>query len=237
MNKTTQSNDMTAPLIQLNNICKSYQLGRVSVPALTDINLNINHGEYIAILGPSGSGKSTLMNIIGCLDSPSSGQYLLNDRDVSQLKRNELARIRNQHIGFIFQNFNLLEYSTAQENVALPMVYRGIGSRSRHKKAEQLLARVGLADRANHRPNELSGGQRQRVAIARALVTEPNVILADEPTGNLDSTSGTEIIKLFEESCAQGKTVIIVTHDITIAKRTRRIINISDGRIVADNKN
>jgi putative ABC transport system ATP-binding protein len=197
-------------------------------------SLTIKKGEYVAILGPSGSGKSTLMNILGCLDTPSSGTYALNGKEVSQLKRNELAKIRNQQIGFIFQRFNLLEYATAQENVVLPLIYRGVAQLERNRLAADYLGRVGLSDRLHHKPNELSGGQCQRVAIARALVNNPNLILADEPTGNLDSRSGEQIIHLFEECVTQGKTIIIVTHDVALAKRASRIIKILDGRVESD---
>lgn len=221
-------------LIDINEVHKVYTLGKVELQALTISNLKIKHGEYVAILGPSGSGKSTLMNILGCLDSPSRGQYLLNGKDVSQLKRNELAKIRNQQIGFIFQSFNLLEYATARENVVLPLIYRGIHADERNQRAANLLARVGLEDRLDHKPNELSGGQRQRVAIARALVNNPSLILADEPTGNLDSRSGEQIIHLFEECVNEGKTIIIVTHDLALAKRAKRIIRILDGKIESD---
>jgi len=219
-------------LIKLQDIEKTYQMGKVKVCALKNINLTIKHGEYMAILGPSGSGKSTLMNIIGCLDSPSNGKYFLDQQDVSGLKRNELAKVRNQKIGFIFQSFNLLDYGTALDNVALPLVYRGARMHERRERAKILLDKVGLGSRIHHRPNELSGGQRQRVAIARALVTEPDVILADEPTGNLDSKSGSDVIRLFENLSASGKTIIIVTHDLAMAKRTNRMIQIRDGEII-----
>lgn len=225
---------MTNKLIQCEHIQKNYRMGNVIVPALRDINLQVKHGEYMAILGPSGSGKSTLMNILGCLDSPTQGHYYLNNKDVGYLSRNELAEIRNKTIGFIFQSFNLLNYANAIDNVALPLIYRGVNHQQRKERAEQLLTRVGLQDRLQHLPNELSGGQRQRVAIARALVTQPDLILADEPTGNLDSKAGTEIIQLFEELAHEGKTVIIVTHDINLAKRTQRIIRIQDGLMVED---
>lgn len=219
------------PLIRCLNISKSYQMGTVTVNALRQINLEVKHGEYLAILGPSGSGKSTLMNMLGCLDSPTMGQYLLNNKDVSHLSRNELARIRNQEIGFIFQNFNLLPHASALDNVALPLVYRGIKREERREKSRQILERVGLGDRLHHLPNELSGGQRQRVAIARALVTDPDLILADEPTGNLDTASGKEIIHLFESLAAKQKTVIIVTHDLQLANRTQRVIEVQDGQV------
>ena len=220
-------------LIQLQNIGKIYYNGRVSFTALEGINLNISKGEYISIFGPSGSGKSTLMHIIGCLSTPTSGSYLLDGRKVSNLSRSELAKIRNEKIGFIFQNFNLLSHMDALENVALPLVYRGITTNKRNKMAKEILEKFGLGTHLTHRPNELSGGQQQRVAIARALVTDPDVILADEPTGNLDSNSGAEVIKIFKQLSIQGKTIIVVTHDTEIAKHTSRIIQIHDGHLVA----
>lgn len=218
-------------LISCQHIYKSYQLGKIIVPALHDINLNISRGEYISILGPSGSGKSTLMNLLGCLDTPSSGKYFLDGKDVSSLTPDELSAVRNRQIGFIFQNFNLLGNNSALDNVALPLLYRNIDIQQRKDIANEMLTRVGLGKRVHHLPNELSGGQRQRVAIARALITDPNVILADEPTGNLDSHTGSEIITMFEQLASQGKTIIIVTHDNTLASRTHRIIEIRDGMI------
>lgn len=218
-------------LILCQHIYKSYQLGKIVVPVLHDINLNISRGEYISILGPSGSGKSTLMNLLGCLDTPTSGKYFLDDKDVSSLTPDELSAVRNRQIGFIFQNFNLLGNNSALDNVALPLLYRNIDIQLRKDMANDMLTRVGLGKRVHHLPNELSGGQRQRVAIARALITDPNVILADEPTGNLDSHTGSEIIAMFEQLAAQGKTIIIVTHDNTLASRTHRIIEIRDGMI------
>ncbi|MCK4609207.1 MAG: ABC transporter ATP-binding protein [Gammaproteobacteria bacterium] len=220
------------PLIQITDICKTYQTGKIIFKALKNVSLTINKGEYIAILGQSGSGKSTLMQIIGCLSTPTSGNYLLDDKEVSKLSRNELAKIRNQKIGFVFQSFNLLSGITAVDNVALPLVYRGISMGKRIKAAKNILTKLNLADHFNHRPNELSGGQQQRVAIARALITEPEVILADEPTGNLDSESGAEVIKIFEGLHALGKTIIFVTHDLALAKRAERIIQIHDGQIM-----
>jgi putative ABC transport system ATP-binding protein len=224
-------------LIECKQIRKSYTMGTVIVEALHDINLTVNRGEYMAILGPSGSGKSTLMNILGCLDVPSAGQYFLAQQEVGKLNRNQLAHIRNHQIGFIFQSFNLLAHANALENVALPLVYRGTRLSERKERAQQILARVGLSSRMQHMPNEMSGGQRQRVAIARALVSEPDLLLADEPTGNLDSKTGDEIIKLFEQLASEGKTIMIVTHDLELAKRTKRIISIKDGTIVSDEVN
>jgi putative ABC transport system ATP-binding protein len=221
-----------SPLIQLNNIYKTYHTGKVSFEALKGVNLTIDRGEYLAILGPSGSGKSTLMHILGCLSTPTSGSYLLDGKEVGKLSRNELAKVRNQKIGFVFQSFNLLSHATALENVALPLVYRKIGSRKRLKLAREMLTRFDLETHLEHHPNELSGGQQQRVAIARALVTDPEVILADEPTGNLDTKSGNEVIKIFEDLAARGKTIIIVTHDLAIAERTKRVIKIRDGMVV-----
>ncbi|HUV93204.1 MAG TPA: ABC transporter ATP-binding protein [Anaerolineae bacterium] len=222
-------------LIELRNISKIYQMGEVQVRALSDVTFGIEEGELTAIMGPSGSGKSTLMNVIGCLDQTTSGQYLLNGIDVSTLDDNELARIRNRRVGFVFQMYNLLPRTTALDNVEVPLVYAG--ARNRRERAMQILAEVGLADRARHRPNELSGGEQQRVAIARALVNDPDIILADEPTGNLDSKSGLEIIALFQRlNLERGITVIYVTHDSDIAAFTRRIIHLRDGALVADEK-
>jgi len=218
-------------LIELTQICKTYVTGTVSYEALKGIDLVIDKGEYLAILGPSGSGKSTLMHILGCLSTPTSGSYKLAGKEVSDLSRNELAYVRNREIGFVFQSFNLLTQLDIVENVALPLMYRGMSVSRRQEKARDILSQLGLASHLKHHPNELSGGQQQRVAIARALVTDPSVILADEPTGNLDSHVGNEVIALFEKFSAEGKTVILVTHDMEIAKRTRRIIRIQDGLI------
>jgi putative ABC transport system ATP-binding protein len=221
-------------LLNLSNIAKVYQIGSEQVYALRSIDLQIKKGEYVALMGPSGSGKSTLMNILGCLDTPSSGTYILNGINVSNMTDDELAEIRNKEIGFIFQTFNLLSRLTALENVALPQVYAGIKKDMRLQHAMQSLTNVGLGDRVKHKPNELSGGQRQRVAIARALVNNPSLILADEPTGNLDTKTSHEIMKLLEEIHQNGNTVIIVTHEEDIAKRAHRIVRIRDGVVEKD---
>lgn len=223
-----------SPLVQLSNICKHYRSGEEHVKALDNVSLNINKGEYLAILGPSGSGKSTLMNVLGCLDTPTSGNYILEDKPVSSLSNHQLAKIRNQKIGFVFQSFNLLDYANAIDNVALPLVYSGTKLKERRQRAKYLLESVGLGDRLYHKPNQLSGGQKQRVAIARALVNDPQIILADEPTGALDSTSGAEIEALFNQLHQAGRTLIIVTHDVALAQRTRRIITIKDGKVLSD---
>ncbi len=221
-------------LINLMNITRFYQVGTEEVRALRGVSFAVNRGEWVAIVGQSGSGKSTLMNVIGCLDTPTSGHYQLNGRDVSRLPDDELADIRNQEIGFIFQTFQLLPRDTALANVELPLVYRGLSAKERHARARQALEKVQLADRMKHRPNELSGGQRQRVAIARALVTEPSLLLADEPTGNLDSATGEEIIRLFEQLHRAGHTICLVTHEPKLAARCPRAIRLRDGEIVAD---
>ncbi len=221
-------------MIVAEGLTKVYAMGRVQVRALYDVDLRIGRGEYVAILGPSGSGKSTLMHLLGCLDTPTSGRYLLDGRPVQHLGRNDLARVRNDRIGFVFQSFNLLAHATALGNVELPLIYRGTRRRQRHDRAAELLAQVGLADRLDHRPNELSGGQRQRVALARALANDPDLILADEPTGNLDTAAGDEVVNLFEQLVARGKTIIVVTHDLDIAARSRRVIRLRDGAIESD---
>ena len=228
---------MSQAVLEIKGIGKTYVIGDVVVEALRSVDLQINKGEYVALMGPSGSGKSTLMNILGCLDTPSRGNYFLNGTDVSHMSDNELAQIRNKEIGFIFQTFNLLARNTSLENVALPLVYAGIGKKERLSIARESLNSVGLADRVDHKPNELSGGQRQRVAIARALVNKPAIILADEPTGNLDTKTSHEIMDLLEEIHKQGNTVIIVTHEEDIAKRAKRIVRLRDGSIESDSLN
>ena len=221
-------------LIELDHISKTYDLGPTQVPALRDIHVSVDVGEFAAIIGQSGSGKSTLMNIIGCLDVPTSGRYRLAGRDVSELSDDELADVRNLEIGFVFQSFQLLPRATALENVELPLIYRGLSRKERRERAMRALERVQLTDRTHHRPTELSGGQRQRVAIARALVTEPSLLLADEPTGNLDSRTGEEIVALFEELHDKGNTIILVTHEPKLAARCRRAVRIVDGLVIAD---
>ena len=221
-------------VIKITNIVKNYYVGTVVVRALRSISMDINKNEYVAIMGPSGSGKSTLMNLIGCLDTPTSGQYILNGKDVSKLDDNFLAEIRNKEIGFIFQTFNLLPRYTALENVILPLVYAGISKGERQDRANYVLDSVGLGDRVTHKPNELSGGERQRVAIARAMVNKPSIILADEPTGNLDSKTSLDIMNLMDEIHDRGNTIIVVTHEEFIAKHARRVIRLMDGQIEAD---
>ncbi|MCV9930967.1 ABC transporter ATP-binding protein [Flavobacterium sp. LS1R47] len=227
---------MANPLIKITNIKRNFVLGNEIVYVLKGIDLEINKGEYVALMGPSGSGKSTLMNLLGCLDTPTSGSYILNGKDVSQMKDDELAGIRNKEIGFVFQTFNLLPRTTALDNVALPMIYAGHSKSERIVRATEVLKQVNLEDRMDHQPNQLSGGQRQRVAIARALVNKPSIILADEPTGNLDSKTSVEIMKLFGDIHANGNTVILVTHEEDIAAYAHRVIRLRDGLIESDTK-
>lgn len=224
-------------VIKTINITRQFDMGKEVIKVLHGINIEVFKNEYVAFMGPSGSGKSTFMNIIGCLDTPSGGQYLLNGKDVSKMTDNQLAEVRNKEIGFIFQTFNLLPRYTALENVALPLVYAGLSKSERLEKAKRALDQVGLSDRMKHKPNELSGGQRQRVAIARALVNDPSILLADEPTGNLDSKTSYEIMALFHELHSKGNTIIIVTHEEDIAKHTSRIVRLRDGMIETDVKN
>ena len=221
-------------IIELRDVHKVYDMGAEKVRALNGVDLAIGHGEYVAIMGASGSGKSTMMNLIGCLDTPSTGSYILNGTAVEKLNDQELAAIRNKEIGFVFQTFNLLARTDALQNVELPLIYAGISRKDRRARAQQALARVGLTDRAHHLPNELSGGQRQRVAIARALVNNPSILLADEPTGNLDTTTSTEIMQLFDELHRQGNTVILVTHEADIAAHADRKIVLRDGKVLTD---
>ncbi|MCC5928845.1 MAG: ABC transporter ATP-binding protein [Cyclobacteriaceae bacterium] len=221
-------------MIETHEISKIYQMGSEKVHALQSISIDINKGEYVAFMGPSGSGKSTLMNIVGCLDTPTSGQYILNSKDVSNMTENELAEIRNKEIGFVFQTFNLLPRASSLENVALPLIYAGYSKSERTERAMEVLDSVGLGNRASHKPNELSGGQRQRVAIARALVNNPSIILADEPTGNLDSKTSYEIMALFDELHSKGNTIIMVTHEDDIAHYAHRIVRLMDGLVETD---
>ena len=221
-------------IISMENIRKVYDTGKVTVEALKGINLYIEKGEMVAIVGPSGSGKSTLMNLVGCLDTPSEGEYTLAGENVAGVTRDQLADIRNRRVGFVFQNFNLLPHITAQENVELPMLFGGVPAGERRERAAELLTRVGLGERLDHKPTELSGGQMQRVAIARALAMDPDIVLADEPTGNLDSSAGTDIMSLFEDLWKAGRTLVVITHDPALAKRAGRMVEIRDGRITAD---
>jgi putative ABC transport system ATP-binding protein len=222
------------PILKLRGITRDFKLGSQTVHVLKGIDLDIFKNQYVALMGPSGSGKSTLMNLLGCLDTPTAGSYELNGNDVSRMGDNELAEIRNHEIGFVFQTFNLLPRSTALENVALPLIYAGLGKEEREARAAEVLTQVGLADRMDHRPNQLSGGQRQRVAVARALVNNPALILADEPTGNLDSKTSVEIMKLFDDIQAAGNTVVLVTHEEDIAQHAKRVIRLVDGQIDSD---
>lgn len=226
--------EINSPLISLQGIQRLYIMGDETIYALRGIDLQINRNEYVALMGPSGSGKSTLMNLIGCLDSPSSGSYWLNGQDVAGLSDNRLAQIRNREIGFVFQTFNLLPRLTALDNVALPLVYAGVSEEERRERAHEVLTQVGLQERVGHRPNELSGGQRQRVALARALVNKPSLILADEPTGNLDSRTSVEIMEMFASIHELGNTIVLVTHEEDIARYARRMVRLKDGRIESD---
>ena len=223
-------------MIHMQGIRKVYRTGRVEVAALKGVDLDVGSNEYVAVVGPSGSGKSTLMNILGCLDTPTAGEYVLSGESVAGLDRNRLAEIRNKHIGFVFQNFNLLPYATALENVELPLLFAGVGAGARRSRAAAMLERVQLQDRMDHRPTELSGGQMQRVAIARALVNRPAMVLADEPTGNLDSASGRAIVDLFGELHASGQTIVMITHDAGVARIASRVVQIRDGEIVEDRR-
>ena len=228
---------MSSNVIETTDIAKTYVMGAAVIHALRSVSIQIARGESVAFMGPSGSGKSTLMNIVGCLDTPSSGQYILNGQDVSRMSDNQLAEVRNKEIGFVFQSFNLLPRASALDNVALPLIYAGLNKRDRNERALESLRSVGLADRAHHRPNELSGGQRQRVAIARALVNNPSVLLADEPTGALDSKTSHEIMDLFEALHSKGNTIIMVTHEEDIARYAHRIVRLRDGLVESDERN
>lgn len=225
---------MIENIIKIRKLCKIYTMGAEKIHALRDVDLDVNLNEYVALMGPSGSGKSTLMNLLGCLDTPTSGEYYLKNELVSAMEDTQLAEIRNKLIGFVFQTFNLLPRMTALDNVALPLVYSGISKNERRKRAEEVLSIVGLADRMNHKPNELSGGQRQRVAIARALINNPAIILADEPTGNLDSKTSEEIMQIFHQIHQNGNTIIIVTHEPDIAEYARRTVRLRDGKVESD---
>jgi putative ABC transport system ATP-binding protein len=224
-------------IIKMSGIRKVYDTGKVTVEALKGVDLDVFPGEFVAIVGPSGSGKSTLMNLVGCLDTPTAGTYAIGGENVAGVSRDTLAEIRNRRVGFVFQNFNLLPHITAQENVEMPMLFGGVSPKERRARAVELLGKVGLGDRVDHKPTELSGGQMQRVAIARALAMNPDIILADEPTGNLDTSSGTDVMSLFGELWKTGRTLVIITHDAALAKRASRIVEIRDGRITSDTRN
>jgi putative ABC transport system ATP-binding protein len=223
-------------LIEIRDLVKVYQMGDAAVRALDGVDLGVERGEYLAIMGPSGSGKSTLMNLIGCLDTPTSGTYRLNDQAVGDLGDDELAHIRNKEVGFVFQTFNLLSRTSALENVEVPLVYAGVTRHERHRRAKEMLEAVGLGDRMHHQPSELSGGQRQRVAVARALINRPSLLLADEPTGNLDSKTGNEIMDLFAKLNASGNTIVLVTHEEDIAAQARRVVRLRDGKVIEDKR-
>jgi putative ABC transport system ATP-binding protein len=224
-------------IIEMRGIRKVYDSGAIQVEALRDIDLVVRPREFVAIVGPSGSGKSTLLNLVGCLDTPTAGSYRLDGEEVAELDVDQLADIRNRKVGFVFQNFNLLPQITAYENIEMPLLFKGAGTRERRERVEELLAQVGLSDRGHHKPTELSGGQMQRVAVARALACDPALILADEPTGNLDTSSGQDVMGLFERLAEQGRTIVLITHDAALARRTKRIVRIQDGRIVEDRPN
>ena len=230
MNKNKESNNHT--MISINDLCKTYKMGENEVHALNHVNLNIKEHEFVSIIGPSGSGKSTLMNMLGCLDVPTSGEYILDGKEIKKMSDDDLAKIRNDKIGFVFQGFNLLPKLTAVENVELPLIYQGVSAKERRERAVKALESVGLGERVNHKPTELSGGQQQRVAIARALITNPPLILADEPTGNLDSSSGKEIMEIFHKLNDNGNTIVLITHDNGVAAQTKRIIKIQDGKLI-----
>jgi len=232
--KKNGSNGSNGHIIEMTSIRKVYDTGKIQVVALRGIDLTVKKGEFVAVVGPSGSGKSTLLNLIGCLDTPTEGSYVLGGEKVAGLDRDQLADVRNRRVGFVFQNFNLLPQLTALENVEMPMLFGGVGRKERRRRAMDQLERVGLGDRVEHRPTELSGGQMQRVAIARALAMEPDLVLADEPTGNLDTGSGTDVMSLMSDLWGQGRTLVVVTHDKTLAKRAGRVVEIRDGEIVGD---
>jgi len=233
-NGVAKQNAEPPAIIEMANIRKVYDTGAIQVEALRGIDLTVHPEEFVAIVGPSGSGKSTLLNLVGCLDTPTDGSYHLDGEEVAELDLDQLADIRNRKIGFVFQNFNLLPQISAFENIELPLLFKGMSTRDRRERVEQLLEQVGLADRGHHKPTELSGGQMQRVAVARALACDPALILADEPTGNLDTTSGQDVMGLFEQLSAQGRTIVLITHDAALARRTKRLVRLQDGHIVED---